>query len=62
MKLQKILSEMKHKRYQKKTEKHLVDVLASRETIPELFETLLCLYLCRFRAVKKVNVCHTHYW
>jgi hypothetical protein len=52
---------MKRKRYQEKTKKHLVGILASREQFLNYVSTLLCLYLCRFRAVKEVNVCHTDY-
>ena len=41
--LQKVLSEMEHKRVQENTDQHLVDVLTNRKTNTELFETLMFL-------------------
>ena len=58
----KMLSEPPHSRYLEETLKmHISDVLKNMETDTDLFETLLCSYLSRLRAVKKANGRHTDY-
>ena len=55
-------SESGHHRYLEETLKmHIENVLASMEEDTELFETLLCSYPSRFRAVKNANGRHTDY-
>ena len=49
-------------RYLEETPKmHIANVLASMQEDTELFETLLCSYSSRFRAVKNANGRHTDY-
>jgi len=49
-----MLSEPSHNRYFENTLKlHISDVLTNMETDTQLFETLLCSYPSRLRAVKK---------
>jgi hypothetical protein len=58
----KMLSEPGHSRYLEETLKmHISDVLKNMETDTDLFETLLCSYLSRLRAVKNANGRHTDY-
>ncbi|CAF1396177.1 unnamed protein product [Rotaria sordida] len=58
----KMLSEPGHSRYLEETLKmHISDVLKNMETDTDLFETLLCSYLSRLRAVKNANGHHTDY-
>ncbi|CAF3029224.1 unnamed protein product [Rotaria sp. Silwood2] len=58
----KMLLETEHNRYLENTLKlHLSDVLTNMETDTELFETLLCSYPSRLRAVKNANGRHTNY-
>jgi hypothetical protein len=57
-----MLSETGHNRYSKDTlERHIVDVLTDMEENTELFESLLCSYPSRIRAVKSANGRHTDY-
>ncbi|CAF1280784.1 unnamed protein product [Adineta ricciae] len=59
---QKMLSETGHNRYSKDTlERHIVDVLTDVEENTELFESLLCSYPSRTRALKSANDRHTDY-
>ncbi|CAF3799088.1 unnamed protein product [Rotaria sp. Silwood1] len=58
----KMLSEPGHSRYLEETLKmHISDVLKNMETDTDLFETLLCSYPSRLRAVKNANGRHTDY-
>ena len=58
----KMLSETRDSRYLEETLKmHLSDVLTDMETNTDLFETLLCSYPSRLRAVKNANGRHTDY-
>ncbi|CAF3865513.1 unnamed protein product [Rotaria sp. Silwood1] len=58
----KMLSETRQSRYLEETLKmHLSDVLTNMETDTNLFETLLCSYPSRLRAVKNANGRHTDY-
>ncbi|CAF2518081.1 unnamed protein product [Rotaria sp. Silwood2] len=58
----KILSEPGHSRYLEETLKmHISDVLKNMKTDTDLFETLLCSYQSRLRAVKNANGRHTDY-
>ncbi|CAF2418175.1 unnamed protein product [Rotaria sp. Silwood2] len=58
----KMLSEPRHSRYVEETLKiHILDVLKNMETDTDLFETLLCSYPSRLRAVKNANGRHTDY-
>ena len=55
-------SESGYDRYLEETLKmHIANVLASMEEDTELFETLLCSYPSRFRAIKNANDRHTDY-
>ncbi len=57
-----MLSETEHNRYKEETLKeHLSDVLTNMESNTDLFETLLCSYPSRLRAVKNANGRHTDY-
>jgi hypothetical protein len=57
-----MLSETGSDRYSEETLKnHIIDVLQNMETDTELFESLLCSYPSRLRAVKKANGGHTDY-
>ena len=57
-----MLSETKDSRYLEETLKmHISDVLTNTETDIDLFETLLCSYPSRLRAVKNANGRHTDY-
>ncbi len=57
-----MLSETKHSRYPEETLKmHISDVLTNMKTDTDLFETLLCSYPSRLRAVKNANGRHTDY-
>jgi hypothetical protein len=57
-----MLSETKHSRYLEETLKmHISDVLTNMETNTDLFETLLCSYPSRIRAVKNAKGRHTDY-
>ncbi len=57
-----MLSEPGHNRYLEETLKmHISDVLKNMETDTDLFETLLCSYPSRLRAVKKAKSRHTDY-
>ncbi|CAM4851840.1 unnamed protein product, partial [Rotaria magnacalcarata] len=57
-----MLSEAEYNRYHEDTLKmHIKNVLTSMEENTELFETLLCSYPSRRRAVKNVNGRHTDY-
>jgi hypothetical protein len=57
-----MLSETVSNRYLEGTlEMHIENVLTSMEEDIELFETLLCSYPNRFRAVKNANGRHTDY-
>ncbi len=58
----KMLSESGHSRYLEETLKmHISDVLKNMKTNTDLFETLLCSYPSRLRAVKNANGRHTDY-
>ncbi|CAF3900949.1 unnamed protein product [Rotaria sp. Silwood2] len=58
----KMLSEPGHSRYFEETLKmHISDVLKNMQTDTDLFETLLCSYPSRLRAVKNANGRHTDY-
>ncbi len=58
----KMLSESGYNRYHKDTLKmHIANVLTSMEEDTELFETLLCSYSSRLRAVNNANGRHTDY-
>ncbi|CAF0795877.1 unnamed protein product [Rotaria sordida] len=58
----KMLSETRDSRYLEETLKmHLSDVLTNMETDSDLFETVLCSYPSRLRAVKNANGRHTDY-
>ncbi|CAF1074391.1 unnamed protein product [Adineta ricciae] len=58
----KMLSETRDSRYLEETLKmHLSHVLADMETNTDLFETLLCSYPSRLRAVKSANGRHIDY-
>lgn len=58
----KMLSETRDSRYLAETLKmHISDVLTNMETDIDLFETLLCSYPSRLRAVKNANGRHTDY-
>jgi hypothetical protein len=58
----KMLSEAGNNRYLEATLKmHIEDVLTNMEEDTELFETLLCTYPSRLRAVKNANGRHTSY-
>jgi hypothetical protein len=58
----KMLSETERSRYLEETLKmHVSDVLTNMETDTDLFETLLCSYPSRLRAVKSANGRHTDY-
>ena len=58
----KMLSETGYNRYLEDTLKmNITNVLASMEKDTELFETLLCAYLNRHRAVNNANGRHAHY-
>ena len=58
----KMLSEPGLSRYLEETLKmHISDVLKNMETDTDLFETLLCSYPSRLRAVKNANGRHTDY-
>jgi hypothetical protein len=57
-----MLTETGSDRYSEETLKnHIIDVLQNVETDTELFESLLCSYPSRLRAVKKANGRHTDY-
>jgi hypothetical protein len=57
-----MLSEPRHSRYLQETLKmHITDVLKNMEADTDLFETLLCSYTSRLRAVKEANGRHTDY-
>ena len=57
-----MLSEIKDSRYLAETLKmHISDVLTNLEIDTDLFETLLCSYPSRLRAVKNANGRHTDY-
>ena len=57
-----MLSETGYNRYPKDTLKmYIRNVLTSMEEDTELFETLLCSYPSRLRAVKNANGRHTGY-
>ena len=57
-----MLSETRDYRYLEETLKmHISDVLTDIETDIDLFETLLCSYPCRLRAVKNAIGRHTDY-
>ncbi len=57
-----MLSETERSRYLEETLKmHVSDVLTNMETGTDLFETLLCSYPSRLRAVKNANGRHTDY-
>ena len=57
-----MLSETGHNRYLEGTLKmHITNVLTDMKEETELFETLLCLYRSRLRAVKNANGRHTDY-
>ena len=57
-----MLLEDKNYRYLEETLKmHLSDVLTNMEADTDLFETLLCSYPSRLRAVKNANGRHTDY-
>ncbi len=57
-----MLSQTGHCRYLEETLKmHISDVLKNMETDTDLFETLLCSYPSRLRAVKNANGRHTDY-
>jgi hypothetical protein len=59
---QKVLLETEGDRYKEETLKeHLLYVLTNMESNTELFETLLCFYPSRLRAVKNANGRHTDY-
>jgi hypothetical protein len=58
----KMLSESRHSRYLEETLRmHISDVFKNMKTDTDLFETLLCSYPSRLRAVKKANGRHTDY-
>ena len=58
----KMLSEVGNNRYHESTLKmHIENVLTNIEEDTELFETLLCSYPSRFRAVKNADGRHTNY-
>ncbi len=58
----KMLSGKRNSRYLEETLKmHISDVLTIMETDTDLFETLLCSYPSRLRAVKNANGRHTDY-
>jgi hypothetical protein len=58
----KMLSEAGNNRYlEAKLKMHIEDVLTNMEEDTELFETLLCTYPSRLRAVKNANGRHTSY-
>jgi hypothetical protein len=58
----KMLSETGNNRYDEEIlKKHIENVLINMEEDIELFETLLCSYLSRLRAVKNANGRHTDY-
>ncbi|CAF2058602.1 unnamed protein product [Rotaria magnacalcarata] len=58
----KMLSETEYNRYHEDTLKmHIENVLTSMEEDTELFETLLCSYPSRLRAVINANGHHTDY-
>ena len=63
MKLGKMLSETNHSCYLEQTLRmHISDVLNNMQTDTDLFETLLCSYPSRLRAVKKnASGHHTDY-
>ncbi len=57
-----MLSETEQNRYKEETLKELLlDVLTNMESNTDLFETLLCSYPSRLRAVENVNGRHTDY-
>ena len=57
-----MLSESAGNPYSQETlKKHLTEVLTDMESNVELFETLLCSYPSRLRAVRKANGRHTDY-
>jgi len=59
---EKMLLETEGDRYKEETLKeHLSYVLTNMESNTELFETLLCFYPSRLRAVKNANGRHTDY-
>ena len=58
----KMVSETRDSRYLAEILKmHISDVLTNMETDIDLFETLLCSYPSRLRAVKNANGRHTDY-
>ena len=63
MKLKKkVLPETKHSRYLEETLRmHISDVSTNMKTDTDLFESLLCSYPSRLRAVKNANGRHTDY-
>ena len=57
-----MLSEVGNNRYHESTLRmHIENVLINIEEDTELFETLLCSYLSRLRAVKNANGRHINY-
>ncbi len=57
-----MLSETEHGRYlEEALNTHIWDVLTNMGTDTELFETLLCSYPSRLRALKNANGRHTDY-
>ncbi len=60
--VEKKMLETEHNRYLESTLKsYISDVLTNMETDTELFETLLCSYPSRLRAVTNANGRHTDY-